>query len=250
MAGNHWIYSSNVDGHALRAGFEASAVLELHGGCAGSRGWFCSACTAAEEGDTAGAAAGCCPPEGYRFAVDPETMTLPDAPDGAGSASRPGSGGVFGQGWPRCGACGGLLRPAVHMFGEDDAALLAALQREEGRYVAWECAMEKAVVGEGARLVLLEIGCGLRVPSVRMEMECVLRDLAAALGAAEGGGGAEGRVTLVRVNPEFPQSPGWEACSVSIRASADPALRGIDAALGALPRRAARRESEGAAHAD
>eukprot|EP01046_Picozoa_sp_COSAG06_P118239 COSAG06_NODE_65385_length_257_cov_0.645570_1_plen_85_part_11 len=37
------------------------------------------------------------------------------------------------------------------------------------------------------RLVLLEIGCGLTVPTVRMEMECVVRAAAAATGTAAAG---------------------------------------------------------------
>ena len=46
--------------------------------------------------------------------------------------------------------------------------------------------------GGGGRLVVIELGCGLRVPSVRGECEAVLRDTRARGGAA----------TLVRVNAE------------------------------------------------
>ena len=42
---------------------------------------------------------------------------------------------------------------------------------------------------------------------VRMEMECVMRDV------LEGGG----RVKLIRINPQFPQNPGLEAHTVSIK---------------------------------
>ena len=47
------------------------------------------------------------------------------------------------------------------------------------------------------RLVVLEIGCGLRVPSVRKECEMVVRD---AFGRAAGG---DHQVHLIRVNPDF-----------------------------------------------
>ena len=166
--------------------------------------------------------------------------------------------------------------------------------------MAWECTMENAVrrgsqtqtqqegggvagvagghegVRSGARLVLLELGCGLSVPSVRMEMECVLGDLSprhpepkpapaapdgasgeggvapsgwsqwragAGTGAADAGGGGgggvaegpgAGEVVLIRVNPAWPQNPGWESQSLSIRAGALAALGGIDAALLAM----------------
>ena len=227
--------------------------------------------------------------------------------EAGGGGGGGGGGGWFGPGLPRCRASGcplapptaanetsleggALLRPAVHMFDERDAALLGHLRRQEGRYVAWECDMEKAVRGiidddkdddkdddarkdsggdrviegvadgeegrgggkergrTGKRVVLVEVGCGLRVPSVRMEMEEVFRDLLDALlreaghapskpaqraapgfsvpaeeGAAEearsqqrAGGGdavvsedllssATRRVTLVRINKEWPQ---------------------------------------------
>ena len=212
--GNHWVYTSNVDGHFHRSGFAKELVLELHGSCAGERGWFCRACAGAHPADDiAKADAGSshnlvavAPPAGYRFGVDPQSMTLPD--DGAVGSS--GSG--FEAGWPRCtrAGCCEFLRPAVHMFSEDSSALLEALRKEEERYVAWECQMEHRVrarnsIGQcganllgqecarslvqggekaasrGARVVLLELGCGLTVPSVRMEMECVLRDILATL---------------------------------------------------------------------
>ena len=354
-ASSHWVYSSNVDGHFRRAGFVKAALLELHGSVVGPAGWFCSACDAAcghatRTGGLGGGAAVAVPDPGFRFAVDPDTMTLPDVkhvsanaaaqgtanpgiesggdrgvapppvaapptssiPVSVGAASWPGA---FGSapGWPRCGGaggCGGLLRPAVHMFGESDAGLLAHLRRDEERYVAWECAMENAVCAnifrptgsatssaaaaeeppgpdgsvsqEAAidrscppRLVILEVGCGLTVPSVRMEMECVLRDLtrrlappssqsasrspplpadpiasgvcsadATAHAALVAGAGTDQmtheamtheamtrQVTMIRINPEFPQNPGLEAHTIAIRGTAEATLREIDRAM-------------------
>ena len=129
------------------------------------------------------------------------------------------------------------------------------------------------------RVVLLELGCGLRVPSVRIEMEEVLRDLldklarqqqqhsstsssstatatgeacrstsssnsAAAAADAVRSDDAMERVTLVRINTDFPQNPlphnaarrpehpasgvAWEKQSVCIKQSALKALRGIE----------------------
>ena len=49
---------------------------------------------------------------------------------------------------------------------------------------------------------------------------------------AEGPGAGE--VVLIRVNPAWPQNPGWESQSLSIRAGALAALGGIDAALLAM----------------
>ena len=92
--------------------------------------------------------------------------------------------------------------------------------------------MEAAVssgVGGGLRLVILELGCGLRVPSVRGECEAVLRDTRARGGAA----------MLVRINaePEAARVDGLglgdaEAeAAVAVVGTALSVLRLIDAAM-------------------
>ena len=318
---------------------DPSCVLELHGGCTGDSGWFCRKCAArtttkaagaiaaAAEGGGGGAALPPVPsatplqdsvavlPKGYRFPIDLNSMTLPNnvppAANLSGSdfglnsksaRSRADTTVAFGRGWPKCTkpSCNGLLRPKVHMFSEDDHALLATLKAEEERYVKWECRMENAICGydnhhvdaptasaapihaakaktgainvgdaqetadlpscandgasstgdsiggQGApRLVLLELGCGLTVPSIRMEMECVLQDLTERLAGGGGsvggvGGGndggscnAIGSVSMIRINKDYlaAQNPNHEASTISIVASAAEALEGIDNAI-------------------
>jgi hypothetical protein len=168
---------------------------------------------------------------------------------------------------PCCRGCGVALRPAVLMFGDDDPALLERLRARGDAYQEWEERMEAAVSlsgrggggsssgdsggdgdsgrggdsgggigggggsggGSSLRLVILELGCGLRVPSVRGECEAVLRDTRARGGAA----------TLVRVNaePEAARVDGLglgdaEAeAAVSIVGTALSVLRMIDAAM-------------------
>ena len=81
--------------------------------------------------------------------------------------------------------------------------------------------------GGGLSLVILELGCGLRVPSVRGECEAVLRDTRARGGAA----------TLVRVNAEPAAARvdglghGDAEATVSIVGTALSVLRLIDAAI-------------------
>jgi hypothetical protein len=102
-ASNHWVYTSNVDGHFRKAGFEDSCLLELHGGCTGPTGWFCRSCAAKQnaKADAALAAAaaeseaskdaggegegvqglpGCTAPaeDDFQFAIDPQSMTVHD----------------------------------------------------------------------------------------------------------------------------------------------------------------------------
>lgn len=85
------------------------------------------------------------------------------------------------------------MRPSVLMFGDTDAVLLEALSASASRYQAWEDEVEEALAGDpGLHLVVLELGCGKRVPCVRQETESVVRD-ALAKGA---------RATLIRINPQ------------------------------------------------
>jgi len=178
-----------------------------------------------------------------------------------------------GAGWVRCGGCGLACRPGVLMFNDSEPSLLAHLRRREDLYVAWECAMERAVRfgGEGgggedeapdgapskegrACVALLEIGCGLRVPTVRMESEAVLGDLLDELVAFKPGLGdqshptdeAAAHVTLVRLNTDYPEIPlpppgrapssaaaraAWPTRTVQLRMGALRGLGAIDAAI-------------------
>ena len=66
-------------------------------------------------------------------------------------------------------------------------------------YQAWEEMMEASVAGQPAQqsLAVLEIGCGERVPSVRQEMEDVVRDTLA----------RGGRATRPSTNPYYRGHP-------------------------------------------
>ena len=105
-----------------------------------------------------------------------------------------------------------------------------------------------------SRLVIVEIGCGTRVPAVRIESEEVVRDTLAKIGEAvegcaapsvgggrgdeeqrreeeEGGwwehGGAP-RVVIIRINPDFPHNPRDPMHTIPIRSGALDAIRAID----------------------
>jgi hypothetical protein len=100
---------------------------------------------------------------------------------------------------PHCSACRRPARPSVVMFGDSDALVLSLAQRRRERYQEWEAAVEQQVERrEGAyRVVVLEIGCGARVPSISNEAMCVHRDI----NAISSRFGAAPAATLVRINP-------------------------------------------------
>ncbi|CAE8596275.1 unnamed protein product [Polarella glacialis] len=127
-----------------------------------------------------------------------------------------------GKNWLRCPECSSRARPTVLMF--DDEHWLGD-SGQELRWAAW-CKAVKGMAsassrwgnGRLLRTLILEIGCGLEVPTVRNTAE----DLAAVWSEA----GAE--VTLVRVNPVSPQAD--QPLPARVRYLALP-CRGIEAIL-------------------
>lgn len=151
-----FVFTSNVDGQFQLAGFAEERIVECHG----ALHWL--QCV-----ERCGA--GLFSADGLRVDVDEATFrALPP--------------------WPACPRCGGLARPNVLMFGDpwwDSRRTLA----QDRRLEAWLDA-----VGEQPRggLVVVELGAGTAVPSVRMFSE----DLVVQHGA-----------TLIRINPREPDVP-------------------------------------------
>jgi NAD-dependent SIR2 family protein deacetylase len=107
---------------------------------------------------------------------------------------------------PRCPECGALARPNVLMF--VDAEWVDAVTREqERRYRDWLASVR------GRRVVVLELGAGTAIPTIRR-----LGDELAAEGAA----------TLVRINPDATDA---EEPMISVRLGAREALRQIESLL-------------------
>jgi len=91
--------------------------------------------------------------------------------------------------YPRCPNCGGPARPAILMFFDEEWLDSAAQSR---RYDAWQRAVKRVARETPLKVVILEVGAGDNVPTVRQETEHAFDD-------------AKGvETTLIRVNPEFP----------------------------------------------
>eukprot|EP00668_Euglena_longa_P014883 GGOE01018918.1.p1 GENE.GGOE01018918.1~~GGOE01018918.1.p1 ORF type:complete len:398 (-),score=71.69 GGOE01018918.1:158-1324(-) len=245
-----FVYTSNVDGH-FRRFFSGREILEIHGS---TDFWQCAAPCCSEVWTL---------PTTFRFDVDCDALTT------APNASHPAIVGQVKQishyaaepqlvisekppvvcGIPACIHCGNEARPNVLMFC-DDGVVCSAFA--ESHYVEWECAMEAVLADQlpeccqvangcdnGPRwvpggLVIIEMGCGKNVPSVRQETENVLSDInrrAAEYGVAQ--------CLLVRINPDFPNAdhrkdPAVAHHVIGIRATALQALKAIDVHLQAL----------------
>ena len=144
------VFTSNVDGHFQRAGFAAEHVAECHGTIHSLQ------CVEPCTDDT-------WPADDVRVEIDPETMRATSA-------------------LPRCRNCGALARPNILMFG-DWAWIPGGSGQRVDALQSWRRRLRDA------RLVVVELGAGTAVPTVRRHAE---------LASAASG-------DLVRINPREPE---------------------------------------------
>jgi len=135
------------------------------------------------------------------------------------------------KGWPKCALCSRNARPAILMFGDwnwkDNEA-------QEQRWTSWKNALHELVESssssiendeprEQLKVVVLEIGCGVNVPTCRYESEAMLGDL-------NEGGGTKVDTKLVRINADYPLA--YDKCisenTISIMSRGLHALKEID----------------------
>ena len=126
--------------------------------------------------------------------------------------------------WPKCNKCNELARPAILMF--DDAHWLPDVEQEQ-RYRLWQYALLKLCSKQQQRQkdlikeCILEIGCGMNVPTCRVESEQFIQALV-------GEGGA--KPTLIRINPDFPLAsfPNIKSYTIPIMSKGLIAIQKID----------------------
>lgn len=162
-------FTSNVDGHFQKAGFDPRHIVECHGsihhlqcmtGCRGEV-W---------------------PADDFEPEVDEAACLLLNAA-------------------PVCPWCTSLARPNILMFGDADW-IDTRTQHQYARYASWRSSLD--------RLLVIEIGAGTAVPSVRL------------FGEQQG-------TPLIRINPDDASTAADRG--VSLPMSGIAALRGIEAAL-------------------
>lgn len=172
-----WVFTSNVDGQFQKAGFSEQHIHECHGSI------HYLQCLADCGSGTWSAA-------DFTPEVDDARCRLVNAP-------------------PRCPRCGGLARPNILMFGDGGWVDLRtqAQRRREARWF-------ESLANSRAKLVVVELGAGTAIPSVRHFSHQLCRDHGA---------------RLIRINPREPQVP--RSMDVGLALGSRVALRAIDAAL-------------------
>ncbi len=170
-----FVYTSNVDGAFQAAGFPEESICEVHGTIHVLQ---------------------CTRPCSNKLWPTGDTLVEVDA------ATIRASGDL-----PRCVHCGSVARPNILMF-NDNTWVLDRSDVQEQRLRAW--------LGEvaGSRIVVLEFGAGLAIPTVRLLSEQVARSRNA---------------HLIRVNPREPETP---AGHLGVPMGALEFLHGVDAILG------------------
>ena len=169
-----FVYTSNVDDHFRKAGFDPDRVVECHGSI---ERWQC----------LADCGAGIFPADPAEIPVDPSTFRA-------------------GQPLPRCPGCGSLARPNILMFG--DWGWDSRRTREQGaRMERWLLDLDLG------SLVVVELGAGLAIPTVRRFCE---------------GMASNAEPTLIRINARESEVP---AGQVGVAMGARDALRAIDERL-------------------
>lgn len=167
---NYFCYTTNIDGVLQRAGFADDRVLEIHGNIHRLQ------CTRYSCTDAAGQRDVWDDPVSLQY--DPQTCLALDK-----------------SALPICRHCGGLARPNVWFCSDTDYVLSARSSAMSSAYAAWTAAQQ------GRRVVVVELGAGLAIPSARVEAEDQSQQLAG---------------VLVRINPVDCMVPGAEgprACS-------------------------------------
>ena len=168
-----FVFTSNVDGQFQRAGFDEARLLECHGSI---HHFQCAR----------GCGAPVWPADDVTVEVDEATMRAVSEP-------------------PACPRCGGIARPNILMFA-DGEWLPTRFEEQRRAYAEW---LRRVA---GRRIVAVEMGAGLAIPTVRME--CERRSHA-----------------LVRINP---RDPGTRGAGISIPLGALDALGRIDAHVRAI----------------
>ena len=174
------IFTSNVDGQFQKAGFSEEQIHECHGSIHHMQ------CMAECESGVWSAA-------GFTPEIDHDACRLLND-------------------LPSCPHCGGLARPNILMFGDWNwlEQRTASQQQRETQWL-------ESIADSQARIVVVEMGAGTSIPSVRHFSHRISQEFGA---------------RIIRINPREPQVPSSK--DVGIAAGSLEALLEIDAAIDEL----------------
>ena len=197
-----FVLTSNIDSFVLRSGLaDEESVYEYHGDL---DTWQCSGPCNSKLWRI---------PPSYRFDVDKNSMHcipkedtyVPESFEHVASKLDPmcletasHSIASFSGPLPTCPDCGVFARPSVLMFNSDDTKKWVRREKaEENRICFRDETMERFLRHSKGKLVIVEIGAGVNVPSMRFESERLLRHVMSNHRSCE-------NPVLIRINPDYP----------------------------------------------
>jgi len=203
-----FVITSNVDGHFLKSGFTDCEIAQIHGTYTK---WQCGGIPNYNKNDFKMFAKGrCCnktwpAPDIGELKVDLATLRC-QFPNG--------------DSYPKCPECKvGINRPNIFLFGDTDFVEDPELIKKD-QYSIWnKCVKDLLKSNPNIRIVILEIGCGLRVPSIRKRCEELFQCC------------PKGQAHFIRINPQYPDNKIIISPNIPIQATCLDALKQIDALL-------------------
>lgn len=162
-----FVFSSNVDSHPFRAGYKPEEVYEIHGTV---ENWQCMgfpSCGYADENGNIGTPSIWKAPKDFKFDIDINTMIALNTPSSINIDDTDKISSSFKSNFPTCIHCGKTARPNVLMFGDPNF-----IEDKVGfkRYTTWN-ELSAKWLDRKKKLVILEVGCGNNVPTVRCNSE-------------------------------------------------------------------------------
>lgn len=144
-AHSHFVFTSNVDGHFQKAGFNEDQILECHGSinhlqCSGEDGRQCTGIWSAETN------------------TNLQSLLINNKSFKAQSML------------PKCPQCNGIARPNILMF-EDYYWHTERTEAQEERFQQWKLSLNFSGDQTKKTLLVIEIGAGTAIPSVRLLSE-------------------------------------------------------------------------------
>jgi len=175
-----FVYTSNIDGHFKRIGFDETKIVECHGSIHYLQCQQCKVCKNETIWET-------------------PKLNLTETEEGR----------VKLEEIPKCPNCGKVARPCIFLFADTDW-LSTRTNQQEQNFLRWleECKEKKR------KCVVIEIGAGTTIPTVRNQSEKICRDF---------------KCSLIRINTEDSQvenlNNAFAPPNISISLSA---LEGLD----------------------
>ncbi len=137
---NYFVYTSNVDGQFQKAGFDQDKIVEVHGSI--------------HHVQCSGACKGILKANNISVEIDMDIFQALTT--------------------PLCKKCGDVLRPNILMFCDCSWNNLRS-NKQEVKYEKWL----KALIKQGKKLLIIEMGAGKDISTVRMQSEAISQKLKA-----------------------------------------------------------------------